>query len=147
MPEAFHVMQEDDGSLARCKLRQSQSEASAQISGLPRIAELRRQTLRQLVRVSDLATARNVERRIGYYTVQPGSKRLIWPETIQRTIRVQKSLLHRIFGILVSRNDGPGDRIRAPLVRANQRPESRGITALRRPNERPFIPWDRHHGL
>jgi hypothetical protein len=71
--------------------------------------------------------------------VQPCPKRLVWSETIQRTIGVQKSLLHGIFGILVSGDDGSGDRVRAPLVRANQRPEGRRISVLCRSNERPFI--------
>jgi hypothetical protein len=115
------------------------SEASSQVSRLPRIAELRRETLGQLVCVSHLAPARNVQRRIGYYTVQPCAKRLIRPETIQRTIGVQKSFLHGIFGILVGRDDRSGDRVRTPLVRADQRSERRRITVLCRSNERPFI--------
>ena len=101
MPKPLYVMQENDGSLPRREPGQRRAEPSSQVSGLPRITELRCETLGQLVRVSHLAPTRNVESRIGYYTVQPRPKRLVWPETIQRTIGVQKSLLHRIFGILV----------------------------------------------
>jgi len=147
MAEPLDVMEEDDGSLSRCEPSQGCSEASSQVSGLPRIAELRRKALRQLVRVPHLAPTRNVQRRIGYYTVQPCPKRLIRSETIQRTIGVQKPLLHSIFGILVGGDDRPGNRVRAPLVRADQRSERRRISALCRSNERPFIPWGLNHGL
>jgi len=101
MPEAFDVMEENDRPLSRRQSPERGAQPCSQVSGLPRIAKLRRQTLGQLVRVSDLPPARNVEGRIGYYTVQPRPKRLVWSETVQRTIGVQKSLLHRIFGILV----------------------------------------------
>lgn len=101
MPEPFDVMEEDDRPLTRSELRQGGAQPRSQISGLPGITELRRETLRQLVRIPHLPPTRNVQRRVGYYTVQPGPKRLIRFETIQRTIGVQKSLLHRIFGILV----------------------------------------------
>ena len=101
MPEPFDVMEENDRPLPRRQSPERGAQPRSQVSGLPRIAKLRRQTLGQLVRVSDLPPARNVEGRIGYYTVQPRPKRLVWSETVQRTIGVQKSLLHRIFGILV----------------------------------------------
>ena len=101
MPEAFDIMEENDRPLSRRQSPERGAQPRSQVGGLPGITELRRQALGQLVRVADLTPASNVEGRIGYYTVQPRPKRLVWSETVQRTIGVQKSLLHRIFGILV----------------------------------------------
>lgn len=105
MPEAFHVVQQDDRPLSRRQTSQRLAEPRPQVGGLPRIAELRRQALSQLVRVPHLPAARNIERRIGYYTVQPRAKRLVGSEPVQCAIGVQKTLLYRIFGIFVGRDD------------------------------------------
>jgi hypothetical protein len=105
MPETFDVMEQDDRPLSRRQVPERGAQPRSQVGGLPRITELRCQALGQLVRVSDLAPPRNVEGRVGYYTVQPSPKRLVWSETVQCAIGVQKSLLHRIFGILVGGDD------------------------------------------
>ncbi len=101
VPEAFDVVQQDHRALTGRQLCQRGTQPRTQVSGLARIAELRREALRQLVGISDFAPTRNVQCRVGYYTVQPCAKRLVRPESVQRAIRVQKSLLHCIFGVFV----------------------------------------------
>lgn len=147
VPEPFHVVEKDDGALTRREPRERGAQPRAKIRRLARIAELRRQGVRQFIGIADFSPARNVQRRVGYYTVQPGPKRLVRPKAVQRTIGVQKSLLDRIFGIFVSRDDRSGNGVRTPLVRANQRPERRRISVLRGANERALIPPNGHHGL
>ncbi len=147
VPESLHIVEENDRTLTRRETRERGTQPRTKIRRLSRIAELRCQGVRQLVGVPHFPPARNVQRRIGHYTVQPGPKRLVRPKAVQRTIGVQKSLLDGIFGIFVRRDDRSGNRVCAPLVRAYQRPERRRITVLRGANERALIPLNGHHGL
>jgi len=58
------------------------------------------QRLRQLIRIANLSSPRNVQRSIRHNTVQPRTKRLLRPEASQRAKRVKKPLLNRILALV-----------------------------------------------
>jgi hypothetical protein len=84
----------------------------------------------QLVRRPNLAAPRDIQRSVRDDPVQPCPKRLIHMEPVERLIRPQESFLHRVFGVLVSRDDRTRNRVRSPLVQLHQLTKRALITTL-----------------
>ncbi len=132
MSEAFHVVQDDHRALPVGEVRERLLEPLAQLPRLRGIAEGDRDVLRQLVGVTDLPSAHQIERRIRHDPVQPRPEWLIGAKPVERAVRVEESLLHRIFSVFVREHDGADDTVRTALVQPDERREGIVRTALRR---------------
>lgn len=70
----------------------------------------------QFVGVPHFPPAREIQRGIADDAVQPGAERLIGPEATQRPMRMEKTFLHRVFGVFVREQDSARHCIRALLM-------------------------------
>ena len=91
-----------------------------QLTGFRRIAERERDVVRQLVRVANLSPAHEIERRIRHDPVEPRPEWLIGAKPVERAVRVEEALLHRVLCILVREHDGADDTVRPPLVNPDE---------------------------
>ena len=132
MSEAFHVVQDDHRALPVGEVRERLLEPLAQLARLRGIAEGDRDVLRQLVGVADLPSAHQVERRIRHDPVEPRPEWLIGAKPVERSVRVEETLLHRILGVLVREHDGADDTVRTALVQPDEGREGIVRSALRR---------------
>lgn len=132
MSEALHVVQDDHRALPVGEMRERLLEPLAQFARLCGIAEGERDVLRQFVGVADLPSAHEIERRIRHDPVEPRPEWLIGAKPVERAVRVEEPLLHRILSVLVREHDGADDTVRTALVDPNERPEGFIRTALRR---------------
>ena len=118
--EAFHVVQDDHRALPVSEVRERLLEPLAQLRRLRGIAEGERDVLRQFVGVADLPSAHEIERRIRHDSVQPRPEWLIGAKPVERSVRVEEPLLHRIFSVLVREHDGADDTVRTALVQPDE---------------------------
>jgi len=132
MRESFHVVQDDHRALPVGEVRERLLEPLAQLTRLRGIAEGERDVLRQFVGVADLPTAHEIERRIRHDPVEPRPEWLIGAKPVERSVRVEETLLHRILGVLVREHDGANDTVRTALMRPDERREGLVRSALRR---------------
>jgi len=132
MSESLHVVQDDHRALPVGEVRERLLEPLAQLARLRGIAEGKRDVLRQLVGVADLPTAHEIERRIGHDPVEPRPEWLIGAKPVERSVRVEEPLLHRILGVLVREHDRADDTVCAALVQPDERREGLVRSALRR---------------
>ena len=91
-----------------------------QLTAFSRIVKGARHGIRELLCVPHLATASEVESRVGDDAIQPGSEGLRRIESIQRLVRAQKSFLHRVFGIFVRQDDRACYRVRPSLMQPHE---------------------------
>ena len=132
MSEAFHVVQDDHRALPVGEVRERLLEPLAQLPRLRGIAEGDRDVLRQFVGVADLPSAHEIERRIRHDPVQPRPEWLIGTKPVERSVRVEEPLLHRIFSVLVREHNGADDTVRTALVQPDEGREGIVRSALRR---------------
>jgi hypothetical protein len=110
-------MQHYHGPCAIRKLRQRRLEPLSQLTTFRWITENGRNRVGDLLRVSDFPAASQIERRIGDDSVEPRAENLRRVEPVQRLMRAQESLLHRIFRVLVRHDDRACYYVRAPLMK------------------------------
>ena len=132
MREAFHVVQDDHRALPVGEVRERLLEPLAQLARLRGIAEGDRDVLRQLVGVADLPSAHQIQRRIRHDPVEPRPEWLVGTKPVERAVRVEEPLLHRILSVLVREHDGADDTVRTALVQPDEGCEGVVRTALRR---------------
>ena len=132
MSEAFHVVQDDHRALPVGEVRERLLEPLAQLARLRGIAEGDRDVLGQLVGVADLPSAHQIERRIRHDPVEPRPEWLIGTKPVERAVRVEESLLHRVFSVFVREHDGADDTVRTALVQPDEGREGIVRSALRR---------------
>ena len=132
MSEAFHVVQDDHRALPVGEVRERLLEPLAQLARLRGIAEGDRDVLRQFVGVADLPSAHQIERRIRHDPVQPRPEWLIGTKPVERAVRVEEALLHRIFSVLVREHDGADDTVRTALMQPDEGREGIVRSVLRR---------------
>ena len=132
MSEAFHVVQDDHRALPVGEVRERLLEPLAQLPRLRGIAEGDRDVLRQFVGVADLPAAHEIERRIRHDPVQPRPEWLVGAKPVERSVRVEETLLHRIFSVFVREHDGADDTVRTALVQPDEGREGIVRSALRR---------------
>ena len=132
MSEAFHVVKDDHRALPVGEVRERLLEPLAQLARLRGIAEGDRDVLRQLVGVADLPSAHQIERRIRHDPVEPRPEWLIGTKPVERAVRVEESLLHRVFSVFVREHDGADDTVRTALVHPDEGREGVVRSALRR---------------
>lgn len=118
--KAFHVVQDDHRALPVGEVRERLLEPLAQLARLRGIAEGDRDVLRQFVGVADLPSAHEIERRIRHDPVQPRPEWLIGTKPVERAVRVEEPLLHRIFSVLVREHDGADDTVRTALMQPDE---------------------------
>ncbi len=133
--ESFDVVQDDHGTLPLAQRGQGVTQTAPQFVRLTRIAKRRRDRVGEGIGVANLLAARDVQRGVRHDAMQPRAERLVRQEAIERAIRVEEPLLHRILRVLVREHDGAGNRVRAPLVQAHELSERLGLTALRRDDQ------------
>ncbi len=110
------------------KLRQRRLEPLPQLAAYRRIAERSRNRFGDLLRISYLPAASQIERRVRDDSIEPRAKSLRRIEPVERLIRAQETLLHRIFRILVRHDDRACHDVRAPLMKTYE------------PCKTPFVP-------
>ena len=137
--KALDIVEDDHRPRPIRKLRQRMLEPLAQLTALRRIAERSWNGFGQFLRVSDLASPRQIERCVSDDSIQPRSKCLFGIEPIQRLVRPQKSFLHRVFGILVRENDRSRHYVSAPLVQTHEAGETPLVPLLGQTNERSLL--------
>ena len=135
MSEAFHIVQDDHRALPVGEVRERLLEPLAQLARLRRIAEGDRDVLGQLVGVADLPSAHQIERRIRHDPVEPRPEWLIGTKPVERAVRVEEPLLHRIFSVLVREHDGADDTVRTALMQPDEGREGIVRSALRRDDD------------
>lgn len=118
--EAFHIMQHDHRPLPLRQRIQRRCQACPQLISFGRIPKWRSHRLRQLIRIANLSSARNVQRRIRDDPVQPRAKRLIRQKPIEGAVRVQKRILHGILRILMICDYCARHSIRPPFVHPHE---------------------------
>jgi len=133
--KALDVVEDDHCPRPIRKLCQRTLEPLAQLSAFRRIPEGSRNRFRQLVRVSDLAPAGQIERRVGDDPIQPCTKSLRGIEPVERLVRPQKTFLHCVFGILVGQNDRTRHYVSAPLVQPHEAGETPLVPPFGQTNE------------
>ena len=133
--EAFHVVQDDHGALPVSEVRERLLETLAQLARLRRIAEGKRDVVRQFVGVADLPSAHEIERRIRHDPVQPRPEWLIGAKPVERAVSMEKALLHRVLRILVREHDGADDTVRTALVQPDECREGVVRSTLRRDDD------------
>jgi len=132
MGEAFHVVQDDHGALPVSEMQQRCLEPLAQLAGLRGIAKGKRDVVGQLVGIADLPPAHEIERGVRHDPVEPRPERLVGTKPVERAVRVEEPLLHRIFSVLVREHDGADDTVRTALVQPDEGREGIVRSALRR---------------
>jgi hypothetical protein len=110
-------MQDYYGPRAIRKLCQRRIEPLSQLTTFRRIAESGRNRVGDLLRISYLPAAGQIERRIGDDSIEPRAENLRRVEPVERLMRAQKSLLHGIFRVLVRQDDRACYYVRAPLMK------------------------------
>src|SRR4029079_1882284 len=105
-------------------------EPLPQLPAFRRVPECRWHRIRELLRISDLPSPRQIERRIGNDPVQPGAEGLGRIEPVQRLVRAQKSVLDRVLGVLVRENDRPRHNVGASLVQTHEAGETPLVSLL-----------------
>ena len=133
--EAFHVVQDDHGALPVSEVRERLLEPRAQLARLRRIAEGKRDVVRQLVGVANLPSTHEIERRIRHDPVEPRPEWLIGAKPVERAMGVKEPLLHRVFRVLVREHDGANDAVRTALVQPDERREGVVRSTLRRDDD------------
>ena len=127
--ETFHVVQDDHRPLTLRELSEPGDQSASQLIVRCRIPHRKRHVLRKGVGVAHLAAATDVQRRVGHDPVQPGTECLLGAEAVERSVRVEESLLYRIFRVFVRRGYGTSDGVCSTLVKPYQRRE-RAIVAV-----------------
>lgn len=120
MGKALDVVEHDNRTRSIRKRRQRRPQPLAQLATLRRITERGRNEIRQLLRVPDLPPPCQVQGRIGYDPVQPGTESLRGIEPVKCLIRAQKPILNRILGVLMCQHNRPRNRIRTTLVQTHE---------------------------
>src|SRR6267143_7261915 len=118
--KALDIMQHYHRPRTIRKVHQRRLEPLPQLATLRRIAERGRYRFGELLRISYLPPARQIERRIRDDSIEPCPESLCGIEPVERLIRAQKSLLHRILGVLVRQDDRAGHYVRAPLMKTHK---------------------------
>ncbi len=126
--KALYIMQDDYRPCTIRELLQRRLEPLTQLSTLRWIAERGRNRFGDFLRISNLSPAGQIERRVRDDSIEPCAESLCRVEAVDRLIRPQESLLHRILRVLVRHHDRSGHYIRAPLMKTYE------------PGEAPFIP-------
>jgi hypothetical protein len=126
--KALYIMQDDYRPCTIRELFQRRLEPLPQLSTLRWIAERGRNRFGDFLRISNLSPAGQIERRVRDDSIEPCAESLCRVEAVDRLIRPQESLLHRILRVLVRHYDRSGHYIRAPLMKTYE------------PGEAPFIP-------
>jgi hypothetical protein len=126
--KALYIMQDDYRPRTIRELFQRRLEPLPQLSTLRGIAKRGRNRFGDFLRISNLSPAGQIERRVRDDSIEPCAESLGRVEAIDRLIRPQESLLHRILRVLVRHYDRPGHHIRAPLMKTYE------------PGEAPFVP-------
>lgn len=132
MGESFNVVQDDHGALPVSEVEQCLSEPLAQLARLRGIAEWERDVLGQLVGIAHLPPAHEIERGVRHDPVEPRPEWLIGTKPVERAVRVEEPLLHRILSVFVREHDGADDTVRTALVHPDERREGLVRSALRR---------------
>lgn len=135
MLESFDVVQDDDGALPFAQRRQCLTKTTTQLIRFTGIAKWRCNRIGEGVGVTDLLASGDVERGIRHDPVEPGTKRLVREEPIERSIGMEEAFLHGILGVFVREDDGARHGICATLVQPHQFRERLGLTALRRDDQ------------
>jgi hypothetical protein len=133
--EAFNIVQDDHGTLPVSEVRERLLEPLAQLARLRRIAEGKRDVVRQLVGIADLPSAHEIERRIRHDPVEPRPEWLIGAKPVERAVGMEEPLLDRVFRVLVREHDGANDTVRAALVQPDERREGVVRSTLRRDDD------------
>jgi hypothetical protein len=115
--KALYIMQDYHRSRAIRKLRKCRLEPLSQLTTFRWIAENGRNRVGDLLRVSDLPAASQIERRVGDDSIEPCAEHLRRVKPVERLIRTQEPLLHRIFRVLMRHDDRARHYVRAPLMK------------------------------
>jgi hypothetical protein len=115
--KALDVMQDYYRPRAIWKLRQRRLEPLSQLATFRWIAESGRNRVGDLLRISYLPAAGQIERRVGDDSIEPRAENLLRIEPLKRLMRAQESLLHRIFRVLVRHDDRACHYVRASLMK------------------------------
>ena len=134
--EAFHVVQDDHGALPVSEMPERFREPLTQLARLRRIAKRDRDVVRQLVGISDLPPAHQIERGIRHDPVQPRPEWLVGAKPVERAVRVKESFLHRVLCVLVRQHDRANDTIGPALVQPDERGKRLIRPVLRRDDDR-----------
>lgn len=102
------------------KLLQRRLEPLSQLATFSRIAKSGRNRIGELLCVPDLPAASQIERRVRDDSIQPRSESLRRIEPVERLVRAQETLLHRILRILVRHDYRARHYVRAPLVKTDE---------------------------
>lgn len=102
------------------KLFQRRLEALPQLATFSGIAKSGRNRFGELLRISDLPAASQIERRIRDDPIEPRSESLRRIEPVKRLMRAQETFLHRILRILVRHDNRACYHVRAPLVKTHE---------------------------
>ena len=132
-------MQNDHCARTIRKLGECGFQPLPQLAAFSRIAEGTRHGVRELLRVPYFTAPSKIESCVGDNAIQPGAECLRRIEPIQRLMRAQKSVLHRIFGIFVRQHDRARDSVRSSLMLPNESGETPIVTCLGKANELPFL--------
>jgi hypothetical protein len=133
--ETFDVVQDDHGALSVSQVHQRSAEPLAQLTRLRRIAEWEGDVVGQLVRIAHFPPAHEIERGVRHDPVQPRPEWLIGTKPVERAVRVEEPLLHRIFSVFVREHDGANDTVRTALVHPDEGREGLVRSALRRDDD------------
>src|SRR5882762_1482109 len=118
--KALDIMQHYHRPRTIRKVHQRRLEPLPQLATLRRIAERGRYRFGELLRFTYLPPAGQIERRIRDDSIEPRPESLCGIEPLERLIRAQKSLLHRILGVLVRHDDRAGHYVCAPLMKTHE---------------------------
>jgi hypothetical protein len=136
MFESFDVMKDDHGALPFAQRGQCLSQPAAQFVRFAGIAKRRCDGVGECVRVAHLLASRYVQRGVGDDAMEPGAERLIGQEAVEGAIRMEESLLYRVFRVFVREHDRARNSVGTALMQAHEIRERFRLSALRGDNER-----------
>jgi len=145
--KALYIMQDNYRPRTIRELFQRRLEPLPQLSTLRRIAEGGRNRFGNFLRISNLSPAGQIERRIRDDSIEPRAESLSRVEAVDRLIRPQESLLHRILRVLVRHYDRPGHYIRAPLMKTYEPGEAAFVSLPSKTYELPFLIRNTYGGV
>lgn len=144
MGESFDVVKHDYRPCPIRKLRQRLGESRLQLRILRGITKRRRQSVAQLFGRPYFPSPCNVERGIGYDSIQPRRKSLRRIEPVDCLPCSNESFLDCVFRVFVDRYDGSCNEVRALLVQAHEAGEGLLTACACSVSQRALLIWDTH---
>jgi hypothetical protein len=132
-------MQHYHRSRTGLELLQRGVESFPKLSTFSRITKRCRNGIRQLLGVTNLSAAGQVERRVGDDSIQPCPESLSRIEPVEGLVGAQKTILHCVFRVLVRHDDRARYYVRPSLVQTHETRKTPLVALPGQTYELPFL--------